>query len=76
MKKIFDVFVELIFWFAIFASPLLISLAIATIIYFSNEKLLGLSIFISSIGFLTGIFIAEKIRRKQGCSNFFSTLFK
>jgi len=74
MRKVFKTFIELIFWLAIFASPFLLSLAIAAIVYFSNQKLFWLSIFISSTGFLMGIFIAEKIRRKQGCSNFISEL--
>jgi len=75
MRKVFETFIELIFCLAIFCFALFTKPGNRAIVYFSNEKLLWLSIFISSIGFLSGIFIAEKIRRKQGCSNFVSKLF-
>ena len=75
MKKVFDLLIESIFWLAIFASPFLVSFAIGTIIYISNESLLWLSIAILVIGFIAGIFFAEKIRRKHGCENYISKLF-
>jgi hypothetical protein len=74
MKKVFEVFVEIIYWIAIFASPFLLSLAIGVGIYFSNEKLLWLSIVIVSIGFLLGIYFAERVRRKVGCARFIARI--
>jgi hypothetical protein len=75
MKKAFDIFVESIFWMAIFASPFLLSVAIGIIIYISNKNLLWILIAISLIGFFAGIFLAEKIRKKCGCTNYMSKIF-
>ena len=55
MRRLFDIFVELIFWLAIFASPLVFAAAIGLIIYISHEELKWLAILICSIGFLFGI---------------------
>jgi hypothetical protein len=75
MKKVFDMLTELIFWIAIFASPFLLSVAIGTLICISNESLLWLSIIIVTIGFFAGLFLAERIRKKYGCSNYMSKIF-
>jgi len=75
MKKIFNTFVEFIFWVAIFGSPFLTCFAVATIIYSSHENLRFLSIAIIIIGFIGGILLAEKIRKKYGCSNYISKIF-
>ena len=75
MKKVFDILTELIFWIAVFASPFLLGVVIGTLIYIPNESLLWLSIIIVAIGFFTGLFIAEKIRKKYGCSNYMSKIF-
>ena len=75
MRRLFDIFVELIFWLAIFASPLLLAIAIGLIIYISHEELWWLAILICSIGFVIGIFAAERIRRKYGCAAYLGSLF-
>jgi hypothetical protein len=75
MKKLFDILLKLIFWLAIFGSPFLACFAIAIIIYSSHENLKLLSITIVIIGFISGTFLAEKIRKKYGCSNFISRIF-
>ena len=75
MKKAFDIFVESVFWLAIFASTLLLSIAIGIIVYVSNKNLLWLLITISLVGLITGIFLAERIRRKHGCTNYLSKIF-
>ncbi len=69
MKKVFDILTELIFWIAIFASSFLLGVGIGTLIYISDESLSWLSIIIVAIGFLTGLFFAERIRKKYDCSN-------
>jgi hypothetical protein len=74
MNKIFHIVVEIIFWLAIFCSPLLISLAIAFLIYINSPKLEWLSIIISSIGLVSGVLFAERIRRKYGCTRYMSRL--
>ena len=75
MRKVFDIFVEFIFWIAIFASPFLLSIAIGLFVYIHNKNLLWVLFLISSIGFITGVFIAEKIRRKYGCTIYMSKIF-
>jgi hypothetical protein len=74
MNRIFQGVIEIIFWIAILCSPLLIGIAIAFIIYISSPKLEWLSIAIVSLGFVTGILFAEKIRRKYGCTRYMSRL--
>jgi len=76
MRRVFDIFVELIFWLAIFASPLLIAGAIGLIIYISHEELWWLAILICSIGFVIGIFAAERSKEKIWmCSLFRQLIF-
>jgi len=75
MKKVFNAFIEFVFWLAIFASPFLACFAIAAIIYASHENLKLISIAIIIIGFISGILLAEKIRKKYGCSNYISKIF-
>ncbi|MES1222370.1 MAG: hypothetical protein ABUT20_43150 [Bacteroidota bacterium] len=74
MRKIFDVIIEIIFWIAIWASPSLVSFAIGVLIYIKNENLLWLSIIILSIGFILGIFFAERIRKKYGCTRYMAKI--
>ena len=74
MNKIFHGIIEIIFWVAIFSSPLLIGIAIAFVIYISSPKLEWLSIIIVSLGFVLGIVFAERVRRKYGCTRFMSRL--
>jgi len=74
MNKIFHFLIELIFWIAIFASPVLVSAAIAAYVYFSNARLFWLSIVFCSVGVLLGAFVAEKIRRKYGCAKYISKI--
>jgi hypothetical protein len=75
LKKAFDIFVESMFWLAIFASPFLLSITIGILLFISNGKLLWLLILISIVGFCTGIFLAERIRRKYSCTNYMSKIF-
>jgi uncharacterized membrane protein YfcA len=74
MNKLFHGIIELIFWVAIFSSPLLIGSAIAFILYLNMPKLEWLSIVIASIGALIGILFAERVRRKYGCTRYMSRL--
>ena len=74
MNKLFHAIVEIIFWIAIFSSPLLIGLALAFILYLNAPKLAWLSIGIAGLGVLAGILFAERVRRKYGCTNYMSRL--
>ena len=70
MSKIFEIFVEIISWIAIFTSPVLGFGVAAAIIYFTNTNNWILAIIIALVGIIIGAFWAENIRRKVGCSNF------
>jgi len=74
MNKLFHGFVEIIFWLAIFSSPVLIGAVIAFIIYLNAPKFEWLSITIAGLGVIIGILVAERIRRKYGCTEFMSRL--
>lgn len=70
MNKIFNFFIESFYWLMIFLSPFLISLGISIYLYGRNSNLIWYSLIILIFGILMGIFIAERIRRKYGCSNY------
>ena len=74
MRKIFEFFIEGVFWLQIFLCPLLVGGIIAFLIYNGNSDLLVLSLFFIAIGFILGIVIAERIRRKYGCSRYLSRI--
>jgi hypothetical protein len=74
MQKFFRATVEIVFWLALFASPFFGSFVTAAIIYLANEKLYMISIIILGLGFIFGILLAEKIRRKYGCTNYMSRI--
>lgn len=74
MRKAFEFFIEGIFWLQIFLCPMLVGGIIAFLIYNSNPALLVLSIFFLALGFILGIVIAERIRRKHGCSRYLSRI--
>lgn len=67
MKKLFEIIIELWYWFMIFLSPF-IFFGIISVIILINSSLIYLSLITLSIGFILGILLAEKIRRKYGCS--------
>ncbi|MDP1726257.1 MAG: hypothetical protein Q8M15_05700 [Bacteroidota bacterium] len=76
MKNLFEFVIEIIGWVRILLSPLLIGLAIGTIIYLSTKNNTGLAmgIIISVAGLLFGIVIATKAWKKQGTMNHLSKL--
>lgn len=70
MKKVFHVVLEVVSWIAIFLSPFLLFGAIASFVYFSDEKNSWLSITFLSVGSFLGIFWAERIRNRYGCTEY------
>ncbi len=74
MQKLFHTAIEIIYWVGLFVAPLLGSAVIAAIIYFSNTHLLWLAAIVLFAGAVTGIFFAERIRKKYGCSNYMSRI--
>lgn len=76
MAKILEFITELIGWFQIVLSPLLIGLFIGAIIYFSMQDSLGLvlGIGVTSLGLIIGIVFATRVWRKKGTVNFMSRI--
>ena len=74
--KVFEFITEIIGWLQIVASPLLIGLAIGSIVYFPNPSLtrLILGIIISTIGLVLGIIWATKKWKGRGTIFFLSRI--
>jgi hypothetical protein len=67
MNKLFEILVELWYWFLIFLSPF-IFFGVISLVIIANTSFVYLSFFNLLLGFILGILLAEKIRRKYGCS--------
>jgi len=72
--RIIEIFVEILSWLRIMASPLIIGVGIGILVYGNNPNNTGMAIgvIISFIGLLFGIIGATKVWRKTGTSNFLS----
>ena len=72
----FDYFFEIVGWLQIVASPLLLGLIIALVIYLSNPGTLRLIVGISvaTLGLVIGIFIVTKAWKKKGTMHFMSRI--
>lgn len=70
MEKIFDIIMEIIYWFLIFLSPFLISVIIAVIVYFNNPTNHWLPLSLLILGAIIGVVLAERIRRKYGTATY------
>ena len=75
MRRVFEFFIESIFWLQIFLCPLLAGFGAAFLVYNYRPALLPLSIFFVLTGFVFGIVLAERIRKKYGCSRYLSRIF-
>ena len=73
--RLFNFFIQIMYWLQAFASPFLVSAVIAFIIYTKNETNKIIAIAVLFIGVLAGILLAEYIRKKYGLSTFFSWLY-
>ncbi len=74
MNRAFHVLMEMIFWVLIFLSPMLAFLAIGMLMLLYVDVPLYAFYTAAGVGILTGIFVAEKIRRKYGCVNYMSRI--
>ena len=77
MRNIFEESTEIAGWLQIFMSPFIISLILAIVIYVSFDSLL--SVIISALVFIIGIFIGVKIankiyKSKEGTIHFVSRI--
>jgi uncharacterized membrane-anchored protein len=75
MDKIFHTVVEIIYWVLIFLSPvfgfLLVGLMLVTLADLPVGYLYGSL----CVGAVPGVILAERIRRKYGCANFWSRIY-
>lgn len=72
MIRLLENLVEAVYWLLIFLSPMLIATVIAAVIYFSNGEQITIPVVVLGVGFVVGVLLAERIRRKYGCSTFYS----
>lgn len=70
MNKLFEITIEIIFWFLIFLSPVIATILLSAIIYFYVWSNPIFTIVIMALGIITGIWWAERIRRKFGCTRY------
>lgn len=66
-------FIDILGWLRNFISPVLISLIIGVLVYFSfDESLLGMIFGFSSIilGIIGGVFFVERVRKRIGTHHF------
>lgn len=72
----FDKVLELINWIKIFLSPFIISLIIGGLIFLSSNNIWiqSISVLIVVLGIITGIYLAEKIRKKHGTERFMAKI--
>jgi hypothetical protein len=72
--KIFDFFINTVYWLWIFIVPSGVLSFLGFWLYQKEPKNFTLSILLSIAGVIFGIYFAEKVRRKYGLSNFFSSI--
>jgi uncharacterized membrane protein len=65
--------IKIIFWLQAFAAPIIVFGVIAFLIYNKTTNA-SIAILIFSVGIVTGIILAEFIRRKYGLENFFAVI--
>jgi uncharacterized membrane protein YobD (UPF0266 family) len=64
----------MLYWLQAFAAPVIFFGFVALLIYNKTENK-TIAIFLLSIGFLGGIFLAEFIRRRYGLEDFFAGIY-
>ena len=72
--KLFMFFINSIFWAWLFIIPTGLLSFFGLWLYLNDESNLPWLIFLSVIGIVLGIIIAEKVRKRYGLSRFFSRL--
>lgn len=75
MHKIFYILVESVFWLLLVISKVLLFLLITIILGTFIDFNLWIHLSIISLGVLYGIFYAERIRKKYGCSIYWSKIY-
>lgn len=75
MQKIFHFIVETSFWILLVLSKLLLILLLLLIANSFLNINIYLWVIVSLLGLIYGIYFAEKIRVKHGCSNYWSKIY-
>ncbi|MFH6969200.1 hypothetical protein [Flavobacterium sp. FlaQc-28] len=75
MQKIFYFIVEATFWILLVLSKFLLFLLLMFILNSLIELDVYVYIFFALAGLIYGIYFAEKIREKHGCSNYWSKIY-
>lgn len=75
MQKTFYFIVESIFWILLVLSKLLLILLLIFILNSLIELDIYVYIFFAVAGLIYGIYFAEKIRKRHGCSNYWSKIY-
>ncbi len=65
--------IETFYWLLIALCPIIVTSIISIFVWNLSESLLW-CIIMEGCGILAGIYLAEYIRKKYGCSNFYSKL--
>jgi len=68
-------FIRILFWLQAFAAPVIFFGLIAFFFYSKGEKYSDIAIVLLGIGVMSGIIIAEYIRRKIGLETFFARIY-
>jgi len=66
-------FIEIFYWLLIALCPIIATSIISFLIWNLSASFFG-GFLIEGCGILAGIYLAEYIRKKYGCSNFYSKL--
>ena len=66
-------FIEILYWLLIALCPIIVTSIISFFVWKLSESLLS-CVITEGCGILAGIYLAEYIRKKYGCSNFYSKL--
>lgn len=74
--KVLKFIIEGIFWIMIFLSPFILFAIAAGIMYLKTKNLFYFPFGFLVVGAGVGILVAEKIRRKYGCSTFMGKLLR
>ena len=76
MLRFVKIFTEIIGWLQIAASPFLIGLAIAALVYFQNpsDARFIFAVIIAFAGLITGIFWATRVWKRKGTIQFISRI--
>jgi hypothetical protein len=70
MHKVFEFLIELFYWMTIWLSPALFFSIVAFVLYINNETMAWVSIGLVLIGVVLGAILAERIRKRHGCSHY------